>query len=136
MVRIGNTSTRCSHHSSISTIYLHLHLRSCFALTSSLLIDHDIFDGWGSYDDTLLHCETWRGIYNCALENFMAFQVTPATSSNIKTLNEQTYQHCVCSTAWSEERRNATKMHAAKTVLWLHCRLRRWYVDSKRAHIY
>eukprot|EP01102_Stenamoeba_stenopodia_P003762 TRINITY_DN1390_c0_g6_i1.p1 TRINITY_DN1390_c0_g6~~TRINITY_DN1390_c0_g6_i1.p1 ORF type:complete len:659 (+),score=114.22 TRINITY_DN1390_c0_g6_i1:436-2412(+) len=51
--------------------------RRTFAHVPSIMTwdDHDIFDGWGSYDDTLLHCETWKGIYNCALENFMAFQL-------------------------------------------------------------
>jgi hypothetical protein len=37
--------------------------------------DHDIFDGWGSYDTDLQGCDVYKGIFECAREHFRLFQL-------------------------------------------------------------
>jgi len=37
--------------------------------------DHDIFDGWGSYDPELQQSEVYQGIYEVAREHFSLFQL-------------------------------------------------------------
>ena len=36
--------------------------------------DHDIFDGWGSYPDTLQNCPVFQGCYQAALRFYLLFQ--------------------------------------------------------------
>lgn len=37
--------------------------------------DHDIFDGWGSYDTALQGCDVYKGIFECARQHFRTFQL-------------------------------------------------------------
>lgn len=37
--------------------------------------DHDIFDGWGSYDTDLQGCRAYRGIFEIARDHFCTFQL-------------------------------------------------------------
>lgn len=37
--------------------------------------DHDIFDGWGSYDDGLQRCDLFKAIFSTARRAFTAFQL-------------------------------------------------------------
>lgn len=36
--------------------------------------DHDIFDGWGSYPDTLQNCPVFQGCYQAAKRFYLLFQ--------------------------------------------------------------
>ena len=36
--------------------------------------DHDIFDGWGSYPDTLQNCPVFQGCYQAARRFYLLFQ--------------------------------------------------------------
>lgn len=48
-----------------------------FASIATLMMwdDHDIFDGWGSYDDELQNCNVYKGIFRHAREQFSIFQL-------------------------------------------------------------
>ena len=55
-----------------------LYFLLCFDLTVSEQTmtwdDHDIFDGWGSYPDTLQNCPVFQGCYQAALRFYLLFQ--------------------------------------------------------------
>lgn len=55
---------------------------TCYASIPTIMMwdDHDIFDGWGSYEDELQECDVFQGIYKQARKYFRIFQLqsTPA----------------------------------------------------------
>lgn len=52
--------------------------------------DHDIFDGWGSYDTDLQGCKVYEGIFAIARDHFRTFQLqTPATEAPPGLLPQQ-----------------------------------------------
>lgn len=59
---------------------------SCYASIPTMMIwdDHDIFDGWGSYNDKLQNCKVFDGIYKHAREYFRIFQLQSTSEELIK----------------------------------------------------
>lgn len=47
--------------------------------------DHDIFDGWGSYEEKLQNCPVFQGIYKIARDNYLIFQKHTDPRDPIKT---------------------------------------------------
>lgn len=45
-----------------------------FVLQTMTWDDHDIFDGWGSYPDTLQNCPVFQGCYQAARRFYLLFQ--------------------------------------------------------------
>jgi hypothetical protein len=54
--------------------------RAVFARIPTVMMwdDHDIFDGWGSYDPDDQACEVYQGIYAIARKHFQVFQLQVA----------------------------------------------------------
>ncbi|KAI8825308.1 uncharacterized protein EV422DRAFT_492747 [Fimicolochytrium jonesii] len=52
------------------------HMKEAFATIPYIFQwdDHDIFDGWGSYNDWLAECPTFQGIYTTARHYYLLFQ--------------------------------------------------------------
>ncbi len=46
--------------------------------------DHDIFDGWGSYDEAMQQSAVYQGIYAIARKYFMAFQLHLAPDHDVQ----------------------------------------------------
>ena len=69
------------------TLFGHAEVAPLLAQVPSLMMwdDHDIFDGWGSHDETLQASPAWQAIYACAREAFHLFQLAgtlPADSAS------------------------------------------------------
>ena len=46
--------------------------------------DHDIFDGWGSYDATLLQCPVFQGLFEVARRFYLLFQQHTTQQREVK----------------------------------------------------
>lgn len=60
-------------------------MAAAFASIPSLMMwdDHDIFDGWGSYEPELQNCPVYQGIYAAARDAFRLFQQQCASDERV-----------------------------------------------------
>jgi hypothetical protein len=60
-------------------------MAAAFASIPTLMMwdDHDIFDGWGSYDPELQACPVYQGIYAAARDAFRLFQLQCAPGERV-----------------------------------------------------
>ena len=60
-------------------------MAAVFATIPTLMMwdDHDIFDGWGSYDEELQRCPVYQGIYGEARAAFRLFQMQSAPGERV-----------------------------------------------------
>lgn len=56
-----------------SDIHLMLNLHIVYVQTMTW-DDHDIFDGWGSYPDTIQNCPVFQGCFHAAKRFYLLFQ--------------------------------------------------------------
>ena len=67
------------------TRWSQLEMAAVFASIPTLMMwdDHDIFDGWGSYDPDLQSCPVYQGIFAAARDAFRMFQLQCAPTERV-----------------------------------------------------